>query len=58
MIRGLAHLSYEDKLGEQGLFSREKRKLQGAIILAFHYLKRVYKQEGKGEIVTGKVEWL
>lgn len=45
MIKGLQHLSYKERLWEQGLFHHEQRQLKGGLSSVGQYLKGGCRQD-------------
>jgi len=57
MIRRLKYLHCEERLKEQGIFSLEKKRLRGDLIVAFQHLKGPTGKLGRnflqGHVATG-----
>ena len=60
MIQEVEHLPFEDRLRELRLFSLQKRRIQGDLIVAFQFLKgdirKKERDSSAGSVVIGQWE--
>lgn len=49
----MEHLNFEDRMRELGVFSSEKRRLPGDLVVVFQCLKVVYRKDGEGFFYQG-----
>nr|XP_025038971.1 spermatogenesis-associated protein 1 isoform X3 [Pelodiscus sinensis] len=58
IIRGLEHMTYEERLREEGLFSLQKKKVRGGLVAALKYRKEDSEEDGSWLIsmITDQIE--
>jgi len=57
VIKGLEHLSYEDRLRELVLFTLEQRRVRGDLIVVFQSLKEAYRKDWERLFIKWCSDW-